>query len=48
MYTKTHLCLDRDDLIEFLNQRKPDIISVRKIHYEGADKELYTYEVIYK
>jgi hypothetical protein len=47
MYIKTHLCIDKDDLIGFL-EGTVEVVSVKQIEYLGADGRTYTYEVRYK
>ena len=47
MYIKTHLCIDKDDLIGFL-EGTIEVVSVKQIEYLGADGRTYTYEVRYK
>ena len=47
MYIKTHLCIDKDDLIGFL-EGTVEVVSVKQIEYLGADGRTYTYEGRYK
>lgn len=48
MRIKTHLCSDKDELISFIDNMSADLLTVKRIDYEGADGRHYEYEVRYK
>jgi hypothetical protein len=49
MNIKTHLCIDKDDLLQFIGDLKAGkLVSVKEVNYPGADGRLYEFEVRYR